>query len=238
MLVKHAVPDRLQGSDSIRSARCAVRTPRAPVALERSPWRRIGQRVFDVAGAALCLALLSPLLAIIALWVKLDSPGRVVFGHERVGLRGRLFHCLKFRSMHEGAERMLQSDEPLHDLYVTNGYKLPARLDPRVTRSGRFLRRSSLDELPQLVNVLRGEMSLVGPRPVVLEELREYDDPDLLLSVRPGITGAWAANGRSTVHYPERARIELAYVQRSSFLLDLKLLVKTVPAVFHANRAP
>jgi lipopolysaccharide/colanic/teichoic acid biosynthesis glycosyltransferase len=146
-------------------ARCGRSVP------ARSPWRRISQRVFDVLGATVFLVILSPLLAIIALWIRLDSPGRVVFGHQRVGLLGRPFRCLKFRTMHEGAERMVQVDESLHRLYVENDYKLPAGLDPRVTRSGRWLRRSSLDELPQLVNVLRGEMSLVGPRPVVACQL-------------------------------------------------------------------
>lgn len=225
-------------SDPHRSARAGAPAPPAKMAPERSRWRCIGQRAFDVAGAAVCLLALSPLLAIIALWVRLDSPGRVVFGHKRVGLHGRLFRCLKFRSMREGAERLLRRDEPLRQLYVENDYKVPARLDPRLTRSGRFLRRSSLDELPQLVNVLRGEMSLVGPRPLVPEELREYDEPALLLSVRPGMTGAWVANGHGAVRYPDRARIELAYVRHASFLLDLTLLLRTVPAVFRSRRAP
>jgi lipopolysaccharide/colanic/teichoic acid biosynthesis glycosyltransferase len=190
-----------------------------------------------LAGATLGLLALSPLLAVIALWVKLDSPGRVVFGHLRVGRNGRPFRCLKFRTMCEGADQMVRMGQPLHELYVKGDYRLPAGLDPRVTRSGRFLRRSSLDELPQLVNVLRGEMSLVGPRPIVPEELREYDDPALLLSVRPGMTGAWVANGHREVRYPERAHAELAYIRHASLLCDLMLLLQTIPAVVRACRA-
>jgi lipopolysaccharide/colanic/teichoic acid biosynthesis glycosyltransferase len=175
---------------------------------------------------------LSPLLAAIALLVKLDSPGSVIYGHERLGLRGRRFRCYKYRSMSDDAEQILRSDPALFDLYVQHHYKVPQGLDGLVTRTGRFLRRSSLDELLQLVNVLRGEMSLVGPRPIVPEELTEYDDPDLLLAVRPGMTGAWAANGRNRVGYPERARVEQDYVREWSLWRDLLLLVKTIPAVF------
>jgi lipopolysaccharide/colanic/teichoic acid biosynthesis glycosyltransferase len=207
------------------------------MAPERSRWRCIGQRAFDVAGAAVCLLALSPLLAIIALWVKLDSPGRVVFGHERLGRRGRRFRCLKFRSMHEGAELCLDTDKRLHQAYVENDFRLPARLDPRLTRSGRFLRWSNLDELPQLVNVLRGEMSLVGPRPMSQEEVSAaYEDPTLILSVRPGITGAWVVTGHREVLYPARARIELDYVRHASFRLDLLLLLRTIPALLHSSR--
>jgi lipopolysaccharide/colanic/teichoic acid biosynthesis glycosyltransferase len=180
---------------------------------------------------------MSPLLAAIALWVKLDSPGSVFYAHERVGLRGRRFRCYKYRSMSDDAEQALRSDPALYDLYVQNHYKVPQGLDGLVTRTGRFLRRTSLDELPQLINVLKGQMSLVGPRPIVPEELAEYEDPDLLLSVRPGVSGAWAVSGRNRIGYPERARLELDYVRAWSLRRDLVLVIKTIPAVFRFHEA-
>lgn len=200
-------------------------------------WSAAVKRMIDVLGAALLLLACAPLFAIVAAWIKLDSAGPVIYGHERIGRHGRPFQCLKFRSMREDAQSLLESDPELHRAYVENNFKLPARLDPRLTRSGRFLRRTSLDEVPQLVNVLRGEMSLVGPRPVVAEEVSRFNDPELLLSVRPGITGAWATHGRNTVGYPERARIELDYVRNWSLSRDLVVLLKTIPALFRAHEA-
>ncbi len=127
---------------------------------------------------------------------------------------------------------MLRSDPTMYEEYRQNHYKIPDARDPRVTRVGRFLRRTSLDELPQLWNVLVGEMSLVGPRPVVEDELVEYgDDRDLMLSVRPGLTGAWAVAGRQSVGYPERCEIELQYVRERSIFHDVRILLRTVSAV-------
>ena len=131
-----------------------------------------------------------------------------------------------------GADRMLLASEEMYRRYVACNYKLPDTEDPRLTRLGRVLRRTSLDELPQLWNVLRGEMSLVGPRPVVPDEVREYGEyARLLLRVKPGLTGAWQVSGRSAVGYPERARLDLAYVAGRSLADDLRILARTIPAV-------
>jgi lipopolysaccharide/colanic/teichoic acid biosynthesis glycosyltransferase len=168
------------------------------------------------------------------LWVavKLDSRGPGLFSHRRLGLNGMGFPCLKFRSMHADADERLRADGPLYREYAANDFKLPAERDPRLTRVGRFLRRTSLDELPQLLNVLRGDMSLVGPRPIVPEELEKYGHgAALFLSLKPGITGAWAVNGRSEVAYPDRADLELEYVRAWSLLGDVGILLRTVPAV-------
>jgi exopolysaccharide biosynthesis polyprenyl glycosylphosphotransferase len=190
------------------------------------------KRLLDVTVAAVALILLSPLLLAIAAAVRLGSKGRAIFGHRRLGRHGRVFTCYKFRSMYADAEERLQTDPELYGLYVENDYKLPDAVDTRITPVGRFLRRTSLDELPQLWNVLKGEMSLVGPRPIVPEEIRHYNgEAPLLLALQPGITGAWQVNGRSLLQYPERATVELEYVERWSLLRDVWILVRTVPAV-------
>jgi len=155
-----------------------------------------------------------------------------------MGARGRLFRCYKFRSMRADAEQVLRADPNLYAAYVSNHFKLPADQDPRLTRVGRWLRRTSLDELPQLFNVLEGQMSLVGPRPVVPEELDHYGGrAPLLLSLKPGITGTWAVNGRSEVGYPVRADMELEYVRSWSLWLDIGIMLWTVPAVMRTRGA-
>jgi exopolysaccharide production protein ExoY len=194
--------------------------------------QRHAKRLMDAVGASLGIVLLSPLFLLIALGIKLESKGPALFQHWRVGRRGRGFHCLKFRTMLADAEEILERDSELKRLYRENHYKLPDHLDPRVTRFGSFLRRTSLDELPQLFNVLTGEMSLVGPRPVVEEELEHYRGSErLLLSVRPGMTGAWAVNGRHHVGYPRRAELELRYVRGWTIGRDLRVLGRTIGAV-------
>jgi exopolysaccharide production protein ExoY len=198
----------------------------------RHSWQRHAKRALDVVGAAVGIVLLSPLFLAIALGIKLESRGPALFQHWRVGRRGRGFHCLKFRTMHAEAEEVLERDSELQQLYRENHYKLPEHLDPRVTRFGKFLRRTSLDELPQLFNVLTGEMSLIGPRPVVEAELEHFRGSErLLLSVRPGMTGAWAVNGRHHVGYPRRAELELRYVRSWSLATDLAIMAGTLSAV-------
>lgn len=192
----------------------------------------VAKRLLDVTGASLGLVLLSPLMLLVAVTIRLESRGPALFKHWRVGQNGRRFACLKFRTMQEDAEEVLARDAGLKALYRENNYKLPEEMDPRVTRLGKVLRRTSLDELPQLFNVLVGEMSLVGPRPVVEEELEHYRGSErLLLSVRPGMTGAWAVNGRHHVGYPARAEMELRYVRGWSVGADLRILAGTVSAV-------
>lgn len=202
-------------------------------------WARRVKRAVDVVAAGTGLVVLAPVLAVLAVLIKLESPGPALFRHQRVGRKRRMFDCLKLRTMRQDAEAMLENDPALMASYRDNHYKLPDDQDPRVTRLGRVLRRTSLDELPQLWNVLVGEMSLVGPRPIVLEELEHYHGTSsVLLSVRPGLTGAWAANGRHHVGYPERAGLELRYVRSWSLQGDVKILLRTLHAVLDYDSGP
>lgn len=190
------------------------------------------KRLLDLAVAVPMLVLLSPLMGALALAVRLGDGGPAVFGQERLGRHGRRFRCYKFRSMYRDAELRLHRDPALYQAYVDNDYKLPPDQDPRVTPLGRFLRRTSLDELPQLWNVARGQMSLVGPRPIVPAEIGHYQEQGLLLlALKPGVTGLWQVSGRSALPYPARTRVELEYVDRWSVSLDLSILARTVPAV-------
>lgn len=198
-----------------------------------SPVGAVTKRLFDILTATSSLVLLSPLVVLIALGVKLTSSGPVLFNHARVGLRGTPFGCLKFRTMVEDAEDWLRRDPHLKSVYRENGFKVPAGADPRVTGFGRILRRSHLDELPQLINVIKGDLSIVGPRPIMTEELDYFSgsDRDRLLSVRPGIFGPWTALGQNRVNYPERAQVELSYLDRRSALRDLAILFRHVPVL-------
>ncbi|KAA0764905.1 sugar transferase [Bacillus sp. SH5-2] len=187
------------------------------------------KRCMDILGAIIGLIIFSPLFILIPiLYMKGEARGPVFFRQVRIGKDGKEFYIYKFRSMVVDAEGKLKKNEILYKKYVENNYKLEPEEDPRITGIGRFLRRTSLDELPQFINVLKGDMSLVGPRPVVQEELREYGQrKDEFLSVKPGLTGYWQVSGRSDVGYPERVDIELYYVYNQSLLLDLKILVQT-----------
>ncbi len=194
------------------------------------------RRLTDLLGASILLLLLAPLLALAALTVLLATGRPVFFGHQRVGRSGRPFRCWKLRTMNVGAEDRLRHEPALRHSYVRNGYKLPNGEDPRVTRVGRWLRRTYLDEIPQLLNVLNGTMSLVGPRPVVPDELALYGDAaGELLRDRPGIVGAWTARGRERPDYPERARIELEYLQHRSPARDLAIFLRTIPVVLRGQ---
>lgn len=200
--------------------------------LPRHPIGNAMKRAMDVLLSSIGLLLSLPLLAVFAAAIKLESRGPVLFKHKRVGFRGKAFSCLKLRTMCTDAESVLKADARMYEQYRQNHYKLPDYDDPRVTSVGRFLRRTSIDELPQLWNVFIGEMSLVGPRPVVSDELQEYGpDQDLMLSVKPGLTGAWAVNGRQSVGYPERCALELGYVRDRSLGADTRILLKTIGVV-------
>ncbi|GIO10603.1 exopolysaccharide biosynthesis protein [Cohnella xylanilytica] len=192
-----------------------------------------GKRLLDVAGALAGLIVLSPAILLIALAVKLSDPGGpILFRQNRIGKDYKTFRIYKFRSMVHNAEEVLKRDPKLHAKYILNNYKLDPDEDPRITAIGRILRKTSLDEIPQLFNVLAGSMSLVGPRPVVREELDNYGDrASELLSVQPGVTGYWQVSGRSNVGYPERADLELHYVSRKSLRFDLSILLRTVLVV-------
>jgi lipopolysaccharide/colanic/teichoic acid biosynthesis glycosyltransferase len=193
----------------------------------------ITKRLIDIFGAIIGLLISSPLFVIIALlYLFGDQKGPVFFHQKRIGKNGTLFPIYKFRSMVINADLKLKSNQELYLKYLKSNYKLEPSEDPRITNIGRFLRKTSLDELPQLINVLKGEMSLVGPRPIVEEELREYGDKkDMFLSVKPGLTGYWQACGRSNVGYPERVSLELYYITHKSTLLDIKIILMTICSV-------
>ncbi|HEX4678578.1 MAG TPA: sugar transferase [Gaiellaceae bacterium] len=204
------------------------------------------KRMFDVVVSGLGLIALAPFFAYIAVRVKLDSRGPVFYRHKRVGPRGRVIRVLKFRTMRtaDGGGPGKSGDELLADLLADPQRRAEFAAtqkfenDPRITRYGRILRRRSIDELPQLVNVFRGDLSLVGPRPVTAEELFRYgEDSEALLNVRPGITGYWQVNGRSHLSYEERVRLDMAYVFSWSLRLDLMILSKTLRTVVAARGA-
>jgi len=196
------------------------------------------KRVVDIVASAVALFVLMPVFLTIAGLLKLFDPGPVFFAQDRLGVGGHRFRLYKFRSMRVNAEAILKSNSELYQKYVANDYKLPDKEDPRVTRLGRFLRRTSLDELPQLWNVLQGHMSLVGPRPIVPTEIEAYEPyADLLLSTRPGITGIWQISGRSVMRYPDRAFLDLDYVGNHSISSDISIIARTVPAVLRRRGA-
>lgn len=193
------------------------------------------KRAFDLVVASIALVVLSPLFLLVAFAIRRDSPGAAIFSQERVGLNGERFQMLKFRSMVIDAEAQLPT---LLDRTDGNGVLFKMRSDPRVTRIGAVLRRYSLDELPQLINVLRGEMSLVGPRPPLASEVERYDDWALRrLLVRPGITGLWQTQGRSDLSWDDSVRLDLYYVENWSLTGDVIILYRTARAVVRAQGA-
>ena len=190
----------------------------------------------DVAGATALLILLSPLMLLVALLVKLTSPGPVFFVQERLGLHKRRFPMFKFRTMVVDAE---ERQEELESLNEAGGPVFKLRNDPRVTPLGRWLRKTSLDELPQIFNVLLGELSLVGPRPLPLRDFERFDEFwfNRRFSVKPGLTCIWQVSGRSQTSFDRWIRQDLEYIDNWSLALDLKLLLKTIPAVLRGTGA-
>ena len=197
---------------------------------------KVIKRLFDIIVSFLGLLILSPLFLLLTILIKCDSKGPVFFIQKRIGRNGKKFGIFKFRTMRINAEELIASFTPEQLKEWKENFKL--KNDPRITRVGKFLRNTSLDELPQLINIFIGNMSLVGPRPIVEEELEWYGEKkNVLLSVRPGLTGWWATNGRSEVSYPERCDYELYYVYNCSLFLDIKILFKTFSAVFSRKGA-
>ncbi len=198
-------------------------------------YQSLAKRIFDLVVATIMLILSIPLFIIIPLLIRLDSRGRIIFRQKRVGENGRIFDMYKFRSMVENAEEKLSELVDLEQLDQP-AFKIPD--DPRVTRVGRFLRRTSLDELPQLINVLKGDMSMVGPRPEELQVVQYYQLwHRRRLSIKPGITGPMQVSGRGVLNLDDRIKLELMYINRYSILEDIKYLLKTIPAVCRARGA-
>lgn len=208
-------------SDTLRSA------------AETPPIGGLVKRGFDILAASTGLVLLSPLFVLLALLVKLSDGGSVFYGHRRIGRGGRVFRCLKFRTMVPNGDEVLAAHfaanpESRAEWQATRKLKN----DPRVTRVGQVLRKLSLDELPQIINILQGDMSIVGPRPVVKDELDIYGSCAVFyLKSRPGLTGLWQISGRNDVSYDSRVALDRHYVENWSFSADLLIIVKTIPAV-------
>jgi len=194
---------------------------------------RVVKRSGDIVFSLLVLSLGSPLLLTLALLVKLTSRGPVFYVQQRVGRDYRPFGCIKFRTMRRDADRILSAllaDSPDLQEEFRNDFKL--KNDPRITRLGKFLRRSSLDELPQFLNVLRGEMSVVGPRPIVRKEISRYGPHmESVLAVRPGLTGLWQVSGRNNLSYKQRVALDLLYARRRNFRMDLAIILRTVGVI-------
>lgn len=196
----------------------------------------IVKRTIDILGALIGLVLLSPIFLIVAIAIKLDSKGPIIFGHTRKGLHGRDIKVYKFRTMYENSQEIFNNftKEQKEEFY--KNFKLEN--DPRVTKIGDFLRRTSIDELPQLINILNGSMSIVGPRPIVQKEIDLYGDyANKLFSVVPGLTGYWQANGRSDTTYEERIKMDMYYIDNRGFWLDFKIIIKTFGSVLKGEGA-
>lgn len=232
----HIVPDLFQMSLSRLDVLDVAGIPMlSPHITQLSRSARVFKRAADVLIAGLGLLILSPLLLIIAILIRLDSPGLAIFSQQRVGRDGKLFSVYKFRSMVEDADQI--KDEMRH-LNEAEGPMFKIRDDPRRTRMGRFLRRTSLDELPQLWNVLRGDMSLIGPRPALPEEVAEYAEwHRRRLAATPGITGLWQISGRSDLPFDEMALLDIYYIENWSPWMDTSILLRTLPIVLFGNGA-
>lgn len=201
------------------------------VQLQVSEWR--AKRAMDLVVAAVLSVLVAPVALVAALAIWLDAPGSpIMFRQKRVGRANREFSMLKFRTMRPDAEEWLRTEPQWLDHFYAFDHKIPDHIDPRITRIGRFLRRSSIDEIPQLINVLAGHMSLVGPRPVERTQLDQYESRrPYYLAMRPGLTGLWQVGGRSRVPFPARAHLDETYARNCTLATDLKVLLKTPLAV-------
>lgn len=216
---RRAALDRVRHNDAVR------------------PVGGLSKRMFDIVVAGAGMVVATPLIIGAAIAVRLTSPGPIFFAHERVGCGGRPFKCFKIRTMMANGDQLLAevlANDPAAAAEWAESRKL--RNDPRVTRVGRFLRKTSLDELPQLLNILRGEMSVVGPRPIVEAELLRYgSDVHGYLRTRPGLTGSWQISGRSDLAYDARVKLDAQYVATWTLMRDILIVSKTVPAVMRAR---
>lgn len=193
------------------------------------------KRLFDVVAASVALLVLFPLFVVISILVAITSGLPVLFKQQRVGFRGKPFYIYKFRTMVRNAEQILKERPDLLEEYKRN-FKIEN--DPRISKVGNFLRKSSLDELPQLINVIKGDMSLVGPRPIVIPELVKYGDhQDMYMAMRPGCTGLWQCGGRSATTYEERVALDMEYFQRAGLRFDLYIIFRTIVAILTARGA-
>ncbi len=211
-------------------------TEKSNKALKEKPVYDFFKRLFDIVLSVVAIILLSPILLILFIIVKATSKGPAIYKHKRVGKDGKTIYIYKFRSMVVDADKMIHNFTPEQKAEFEKNFKLEN--DPRVTKIGKFLRKTSLDELPQLFNILKGDIAFIGPRPVTQAETELYgSNRELLLSIRPGLTGFWASGGRSDTSYKRRRAMELYYVKNRSFGFDIKIFFKTVISVFKGEGA-
>lgn len=217
----------VNGADSLAIEKIKVKDNQVYLFLKRS---------LDILASLAGLIVLSPLFLIVALSIKIEDPkGRVFFSQQRCGKDNKLFPMYKFRSMVSNAEELL---DELKEMNEMDGPVFKIKEDPRITKVGKFIRKTSIDELPQLLNVLKGDMSLVGPRPAIPHEVAEYNEYQIQrLLVKPGITCIWQVSGRNTIGFDEWVEMDLEYIKTRSFLLDLKLIFKTVGVLFGDDNA-
>ncbi|MDO4536187.1 MAG: sugar transferase [Clostridium perfringens] len=194
------------------------------------------KRGFDIISASIGLIVLLPVFILLGILIKLDSKGPIFFSHKRIGKDGKVIGVYKFRSMVSNSEEVFKNFTKEQKEEFEKNFKLDD--DPRITKLGKFLRKTSLDELPQLLNIIKGDMSVVGPRPIVKAEIEKYGNcANKLFSVKPGLTGFWQANGRSDTSYEERVQMDMYYIDSRSFLLDIKIIFKTVISVIKKEGA-
>lgn len=194
------------------------------------------KRALDIIIASIGLIVLSPIFLILAILIKIDSKGSVLFAHTRMGKNGEKFKMYKFRTMYENAQEMIKDFTPEQKKEWEENFKL--KNDPRITKIGKFLRKTSLDELPQIINIIKGDLSIIGPRPIIDEELEKYgENKEKFLSITPGLTGYWQANGRSATTYEQRMKMELYYIDHISPKLDLQIFFKTISSVLKKEGA-
>lgn len=202
---------------------------------------KVFKRIFDILiGLVGIIFFVFPAMLVLLVFYSFGkNKGSMFFSQERLGLNGRLFKIYKFRSMVVNSEEILAADQQLYQKYVANSYKLSPEEDPRLTWLGVFIRKYSIDEFPQFWNILKGDMSLIGPRPIVPKELNEYQEADrpVLLSVKPGAFGWWQVSGRSEITYPERCEVELYYARNISLRLDWEIFIKSFGKVFKGTGA-
>jgi len=195
----------------------------------------IVKRAVDIFGALLGIIAALPILLLTALLIKFNSPGGIFFVQERNGFKGKTFKMFKFRSMVDDAEKLIDSFESMNE---ASGHMFKIKEDPRITPVGKIIRKTSIDELPQLFNILKGDMSIVGPRPPIPREVVKYDAwHDLRLSVKPGLTGLWQVSGRNEIGFEEMVRLDLKYIRERSLLYDLKIILKTIPVILGDSKA-
>ena len=207
-----------------------------PLVSDCQPGYLFAKRCLDIVGSVVAILLFSPIMFLAAVVIKLTDWGPVFYVHTRIGLGGKAFKCVKFRSMVVDADGLKLNLESCNSHDDSRTFKIPN--DPRVTWVGRLMRRSSIDELPQLFNVLMGQMSLVGPRPPVPGEVAQYSRGDMRrLAVKPGLTCLWQVSGRSRLSFPEQLRLDIEYIEKRSLMFDLMLIVMTFPAVVKADGA-